>query len=339
MDVANDSGYAFRKTYANGKKIIFSSLAGEVQESAFDLLSANNQHTITVDGYGSWSFGDTAQSQSSLATHSQDHDWIFSSQYLAGLLLAISKCISPNTYDVGVRLTTGLPYVDFNRGKEFRNGFKHFLLGDYYITRNDVRQRVEITSVLQVPQAFGPVFYHILDDRGELKKLHTDRDVIQIGSVNVGGNTVEVGTIILDLETMELNPIEKHTFSRDIGIFTLLPIFRQQMNELFPGEFFNDFELLDVLKSGCAYRYDEKHEIDLSLVKEHLRRSIEDFLSNVYGNEGIRRLYAILSTGGGANLLDLSNNHTNIWQSDNPTWDTCLGYAKLRKLVDRNRQQ
>lgn len=337
MDVSNDSGFGYRKTYANGKKVIFSSLAGEVQESEFSLFSENGQYSITVENHGSWSFGNTAESQSSLAGHSQSYDWIFSNQYLAGLLLGISKCISPNTREIGVRLTTGLPYRDFQRGREFRNQLKHSLLGNHIIYRNGNKQSVEILSVLQVPQAFGPIFNHILDDKGELISNIADRDYIRIGSINIGSNTVEVGTIDIDLQNMRLDVVEVGTRSRAIGVFTILPVTRKHIQEKFAGEYFSDFELLEILKAGRVERYNQSYEIDLSPVKEHLSRSILDFLSNTYRDEEKGRLYSIVNTGGGAHLVDLSNYHPNVWQSDGPQWDTVMGYSKLRKLVDRSK--
>jgi len=335
LDASNDSGFGFRKTFANNKKVIFSSLAGEIQESAFNLFSKNSQYSITVGGHGSWSFGNTAETQSSLATHSQSYDWIFSSQYLAGLLLGLSKCISPNTREIGVRLTTGLPYRDFNRGKQFREQFKHSLLGNYTVYRNDVKQSIEILSVLQVPQAFGPIFNHILDDKGQLKEDIAERDNLRIGSVNVGSNTVEIGTIDVDLRNMRLDVVEIGTRSRAIGVFTILPVLRKFIQEKFLGEYFSDYELLEILQSGKIERYNQSYPVDLSIVKEHLNRSILDFLSNTYRDEEKGKLYSIINTGGGAHLINLSEYHPNVWQTSEPQWDCCVGYMKLRKLLDR----
>ena len=335
MDVANDSGFCDRKTYANNRQVIFSSLAGELQESDFNLFSTNSAFSITVEGHGSWSFGETAESQSSLVGHTQSHDWVLSSQYLAGLLLGISRCISPQTRDIAVRLTTGLPYRDFQRGKEFRNQFKHSLLGNYHIARDGVKQTIDITSVLQIPQAFGPPFFHLLTDKGELRTDLADRETIRVGSVNVGGNTVEVGTIDVDLVNMRLDVVKVGTHSRSIGVFTLLPILREMLQQEFKGAYFTDYELLRVLKTGKAQAYDKSISVDISPIKMHLYRQVVDnLLSKVYSDELKHQLYAIISTGGGANLLDLSKYH-NIWQSDDPVWDTCFGYSKARKLKDR----
>jgi hypothetical protein len=341
LDVANDSGFGYRKTFANSKQVIFSSLAGELQESEFNLFSANSQYSISVEGHGSWSFGHTAESQSSLVGHSQGYDWIFSSQYLAGLLLGISKCISPKTHDIAVRLTTGLPYRDFDRGKDFREQFKHSLLGNYRIERNGIKQSIVITSVLQTPQAYGPIFYHLFNDKGEFIDPATDREIIRIGSLNTGSNTVEIGTVDVDLAAMRdgrivLSPVKYLTQSKADGVFTTLPILREFVKVYFPGEFFKDFELLEILKTGQILRYEKNIPIDLSPIKSHLYRNIVDnFLTNVYKDETLGQFYSIVNTGGGAHLLDLNEYHPNVWQSNSPTWDTVLGYSKLRKIIDR----
>jgi len=335
MDVSNDFGFGFCKTYANQKMVKFSSLAGEIQESEFDLVSANSQYSISVAGHGSWSFGQTAKNQSSLASHSQSHEWVFSDQYLAGMLLGISKCISPATREVTVRLTTGLPYRDFARGKEFRERFKNSLLGSHSIIRNDVKQTISITSVLQAPQAFGPIFYHILDNDGKLKESLADRPNIRIGSVNTGSNTVEIGTIDVDLKNARLDMVEVGTRSRAIGIFTLLPILRKLIQDKFPGEYFDDYELLEIIETERIERYNQSYLVDLSTVKEHLNRSIIDFLGNTYRDEERGRLYSLINTGGGAGILDLQKYHPNVWLSSEPQWDTCFGYGRLRKLLDR----
>jgi len=337
MDISNDSGFGFRKTMGNGKQIKFSSLVGDIQKGDFALAGtlSKQPRTIEVDGLGGFAFGSTAQTQSALPSHAQDSEWVLSDQYLAGVLLGISSCMAASTHNVAVRLTTGLPYKDFSR---YSQALKDRLLGSYRVRRNGQdSQLISIEKVLRIPQGFGPIFYHLLDEKGLVRKV-APIDNIRIGCCNIGSNTVEIATIDVDLSDPNcpgLDMVKIGTDSRAIGTFTMLPLLRDLLAEQYPGQHFDDFELLEILETGLAWRYGNIQEIDLGPIKAKFQEMIIDTLSNVYKDTEKGRLFSIVATGGGAHLVDLSSWHQNIWLSNDPQWDTAAGYAKARKLQDR----
>lgn len=345
MNANIDFGFGYLKAQANNKEIIFPSVYGEYQHSDFGLLAGKNGYDIQTKD-GSWLFGESALLQSALASRRQDSDWIFYPQYLAGMLVAISECISRNTDEVVVDLATGLPYADYSRGQSYLDRFRKCLKGEHEIRRTFGKQTINIRSVLIVPQNFGPILRHLFDESGQLHRPVTEDESIFLGCINIGSHTVELGTCEVTLgKSIKINPVEAQSLSEKKGVYSLLPAIRPLLKEQFAGETFSYDRVLKALETGKINIYNQKYPI------RNISQPIGQFNERILGLATqnwsdqmpipLNSLFTLILTGGGANLtasyLKEIDYHPNIVVSSRPQWDTVKGYERLKKLLDKRK--
>lgn len=335
MDTFHDGGFAWTQLIANGNWVILPSVGGDISRSKFNLLSQQNGLDITI-GEESWMFGETALAQSAIITRLQSDDWVFSKMYLAALLVGISETISHNTRHIDVELWTGLPYSNHQNIK-FKEKFRNHLLGSHEISRQDYpKQTINIESVSVVPQNFGPIFYHIFNEKGQRKQF--DREEFLIASVNIGGHTVELATAKLNLKTLKLEVIHNQCRSEPGGMFSILNPLRQVLNNQFPNEVWKDYELFKILKSDIVTL--NNIDYDVSSITKPIRKRYQDrilgLISTLYSNQApypLSRINFLISTGGGAHVVApaMLEMRSDLLVSESPQWDTVAGYERLSK--------
>lgn len=346
MNASIDLGFGYLKAKANKKEVIFPSVYGEYQHSDFGLLAGRNGYDIQTKD-GSWLFGESALLQSALVSRRQDSDWIFYPQYLALMLVAISECISRNTDEVVVDLATGLPYADYSRGKSFLEKFRKCLRGQHEIRRTFGKQTINIREqILIVPQNYGPILRHLLNEKGELRRPETEDKAVFLGSINIGSHTVELGTCEVTLgQSIRINPVEVQSLSEKKGIYSLLPAIRPLLKEQFAGETFSYDRVLKALETGYISLYNKKYTIN------NIDQPVGQFNERILGLATqnwsdqmpvpLNSLFALIITGGGANLtasyLRDIGYHPNLVVSERPQWDTVKGYERLKKLLDKRK--
>lgn len=337
MNIYADVGFGFGKFLANNQEIIIPSISGVLSDSDFNIFASDSK-SIEIEGLGAWTFSGNAL----LADHRRDYKWIFSPEYKAELLLGISRSISPNTHTLTTRVVTGLPNRDFERGKEFRAKFKNSLIGEYRITRNNRRQYIVISDVAVTSQMYAPIFYHLINNKSQFIRPETDMDSVIFGSVNVGSNTVEVGTIeisnlnsvIPNLDTLGQNASEPR------GVFTLLPVLKSYLEEKFQGERFDDYEALEILQAGRVKLYNSVYSVDMNDLKSLYSENILKLCINTWGDRA-SRLFALILTGGGAHIIKpyFEAYHGNVVVSESSQWDIVRGYERLDKLISKRGKQ
>ncbi len=92
MIFAIDIGYSHTKGASDGRRTLFPSVWGEVQQSHLDLdLATRNGYMQVETGDGTWFVGDAAIEQSGLQSRRQDRNWIATPEYRALVLAAITE--------------------------------------------------------------------------------------------------------------------------------------------------------------------------------------------------------------------------------------------------------
>lgn len=314
MIISWDAGYAYAKMLGpHNEQVIFPSVLGEIPPSQSDLFSSND-FQITLNG-NSWLLGDSALRQSLLVDDQQSRDWVLSAQWRAMLLAGISQVTKASKVDVEV--VTGLPFGDY---KQYKDGLKDSLLGSHKIKRESRNtQVINITGVKILTQNFAPIFTH-------LPTLNIDAAV---GVLNIGSKTVELATVQLNKGG---RPEAIRTQCKTVakGTRTVFPLARALLDHEFPGVYYNDYEIDNLMQSprdGLLTNY-------LSQLQGEISRNWADNM--VYP---FNKLTHFIVTGGGASLVGVELRKWLEREKVGPEillggqWDICLGYSAARKVM------
>ena len=322
MITAIDVGYSHTKAATDGRRAMFPSVLGEVQQSHLDLDLAERNGYIQIEtDNGAWFVGDAALEQSGLKTRRQDRGWIETPEYQALLLTAITELTGAK--GITVELVTGLPVAYFAD----RGILKETLLGAHTIKRagRKYSQRVEIGDVVILPQGLAAVLAEALNEKGVIRPGPVAEGLA--GLIDVGGHTVNVATF------KELREIARQTASIDAGMWGPLAEIGKRVNAAYPGQELRGHEIAEAVKRGTIRHYGEERDIS-GIAQDVLRpfaRQILAEASQVWG--AAARLDVLLVAGGGAEIvgpaLVAEYPHARIVQ--NPQWANVEGYLRFAR--------
>ena len=336
-----DPGFGFMKAIHqhNNQKVKFANIIGNYRNDGSLTGNADNL-SISVEGVGAYNFGNTAVLQSSGGgSRSQSNNRIFTPEYLAGMLLAISEGYSKNTDRIEVDIITGLPGVDYNqyvaKDKAYQTDFKKFITGQYQIERPGYKQQITINSIMCTNQGWGAIYCHLIDKSGNWIKPDIEIDTLQIGNVNIGFNTIENGTVeVQGILNGSLRFVEARgkSKSKASGVHTIIDALIADLYTKF-GIVYDTEKALSILETGKVLIDGELVEYQLpDDIKNGFGKSCLDLASQVWSDAEIHDLYRIVLTGGGANIVQGSFAHIpQLLVSDDPQWDTVKGYGLLIK--------
>ncbi len=334
-----DLGFGYIQAIVNGQEIKFPNIVGNYRIGSGGGIDDSSNLSIKVNGLGEWNFGETAIFQSSGGgSRPQSNQRIFSTDYLGAMLLAISEGYSSQTRDVSVDVFTGLPGTEYNQYASdisFKNKFKNHIQGTYHIERPGYRQKITIKSILCTHQAWGAIWRHLIDDKGNPVKPDVEADSVLIGNINVGYQTVEIGTVNVSgiqnggLRVRTASGIE---LSEPDGVHRLIFELRQNLTDVFNMPFGSE-RAIEVLENGGLILDGQWQKYKLpNDIRNDFNSIIFNHMSSVYSDTDLAGLYRLINSGGGANIT--KNRFAYIPQilvSERPQWDTCIGYSHLAK--------
>lgn len=323
MIFAGDIGYSHTKGATDGKRTIFPSVVGEVQQAHLDLKLSQRDGYIQIETEeGSWLVGEAALEQSGLKSGRQDRKWIETPEYLALLLAAITELTS-STGGYTIRLITGLPIDYFADKKQLIKRLK----GTHLIKRSPRRrsQKVEISEVVVLPQGLAAVLSEALDKRGKIRPGPMAEGVV--GLIDVGGHTVNLATF------KELREIARQTVSVNTGLWEPLTDIGKRINAAFPGQELQGHEIVEAVIAGKIHHFGKERDIS-GIAEDVLRpfaRSILSQASQIWGSTA--RLDVLLIAGGGAEVVGpaLMAEYSHAQVVSNPQWANVDGYLKFGK--------
>lgn len=322
MIAAVDVGYSHTKAATDGRRAMFPSVLGEVQQAHLDLDLAERNGYIQIEtDAGAWFVGDAALEQSGLKTRRQDRGWIETPEYKALLLTAITE-LSQAT-GITVELITGLPVAYFAD----RGVLQERLAGVHSVKRAGRRrgQRIEIADIVILPQGLAAVLSEALDSNGKIRPGPVSEGMV--GLVDIGGHTVSVATF------SELKEIARQTASIDAGLWGPLTEIGKRVNAAYPGQELRGHEVVEAIRRGSIRHYGEDRDISgiaQDVLKPFARQILAE-ASQVWGNAA--RLDALLVAGGGAEIVGaaLVAEYPHAKVVENPQWANVEGYLRFAR--------
>jgi plasmid segregation protein ParM len=320
MIFAIDIGYSHTKGASDGRRTLFPSVWGEVQQSHLDLdLATRNGYLQIETGDGTWFVGDAAIEQSGLQSRRQDRNWILTPEYRALVLAAITELT--NASGIALRMVTGLPVGYFgDRARVIEQ-----LKGIHQVRRAGRRhaQRIDISDVVVLPQGLAAVLSEALDDHGKVKPGPVAEGTV--GLIDIGGHTVNVATFT------ELREVARQTASIDAGMWGPIVEIGKRINNAFPGQELRGHDVVEAVKRGTIRHYGEERDIS-GIARDVLKpfaRKIVDEASQVWGSAA--RLDVLLIAGGGAEVVGatLEAEYPHARVVGNPQWANAEGYLKF----------
>lgn len=346
MNISIDFGFGYLKALSDsGKRVIFPSIAGELQSGGFDNTLSDNQLGIITDD-GAWLFGDSAKEQSVFASHQQDKNWFTSMRYKAGVLLAITELTKASRVDVELMLS--LPFEDFVES-EVGPKIMTNLVGAHTVKRlgRDSHQQINITFPVRFPlfpQNLASLYVHLVDENGHFCLPDTLRDAIFIGTCNIGSETIELSTVKVYLTEDSFKPIGQRNQSNTEsgGVYSLVSVIRQIIKEKYPRKQLKDHDIFNIIRTDTL-EYGSS-DIDIS---DLIAKPVKNFatakynLCTGYWGDGrphpVTDLYMFILSGGGSDIVksefDRWNGLTQVMVSDEPQWDVVEGMRRLRKML------
>lgn len=324
MLMAIDVGYSHTKGATDGRRRMFPSVVGEVQEAHVDLNLANRDDYIQIEvGGTTWFVGEAAIEQSGLLTRRQDRNWIETPEYLALALSAITE-LSQAT-NITVELVTGLPVSYYSdRGKLTQR-----LQTVHFVRRAGRRtaQRIEITKVIVLPQGLAAVLSEALDERGKIRPGPISEGMV--GLLDIGGHTVNIATF------KELKEIARLTASLPIGMWEPLNEIGRRINAACPGLELRGHSIVEAVKAGKVHYYGQPVDIS-GIVQSVLKPFVRQILGEASGVWGTAaQLDAILIAGGGAEVIGaaIAAEYPHARVLSNPQWANVEGYLRFGRRV------
>lgn len=188
-----DIGFGFTKA-TNGKQdLIFKSVLGESTDIQFrEQMLANgvadeDYLQVEIDGK-SYFVGELAERQSNVRFFTLDQAQFIGKFAKALALTATARLVKGF---VPVSLVTGLPIGSYQQHKD---ELAKLLLGEHKVTLVDAsgkreEKSINISKVRVIPQPFGSLFNHMLNDQGDLADKRLVRE--KIGIIDVGFRTAD----------------------------------------------------------------------------------------------------------------------------------------------------
>ncbi len=186
-----DIGFGFTKATNGREHLMFKSLIGEAEEiqflSDFAMAPLTESLHVTIDGK-EYFVGDYAEKQSNVRHYTLDQDKLIT-DFLKILSLTITGLFS-ETF-VPINVVSGLPVVYF---REYKEKFSKILLGSHEIVYrkpdgSEAVRRININKIRMIPQPFGSLLNHILNERGKMMEKDLARQ--KVGVVDIGFNTTD----------------------------------------------------------------------------------------------------------------------------------------------------
>ncbi len=324
MIASIDLGYSHVKAAADGRRVIFPSVWGEVQTSHmadYGLENGAGYIGITTDD-GSWFVGNAALEQSSMHSRRQDQGWVRTPEYRALAMAALSELTAGS--GVAIQMVTGLPVAYMSDRDEVKAQFKQ----SHSIKREGRRaQRFDITDIEVLPQGLAAILSEALDDNGNIPPGPLAEGLV--GLLDIGGHTVNVATF------KALREIVPQTASIDGGLWTPLVEIGKRINTAYPGQELRDHDVASAVISGSIRHYGK--ECDVSNIAGDVlglfARRIVDDASQTWGSAA--KLDVLLVAGGGAEVVGpvLKAEYPHAEVVSDPQWANAVGYLKFGRRL------
>lgn len=320
MIISVDVGYSHTKAATDGRRAIFPSVWGEVQQShmtGYGLENGAGYIQVETED-GAWFIGDAALEQSSMQSRRQDRGWIKTPEYRALILAAMSELTTGS--GIAVRMVTGLPVSYMSDRDEVKTQFK----GTHSIRCEGRRaQRFDITDIEVLPQGLAAILSEALDDNGNIPPGPLSEGLV--GLLDIGGHTINVATF------KELREIVPKTTSIDGGLWTPMAEIGKQINAAFPGQELRGHDVVSAVVSGTIRHYGEERDVSgiaQDILGPFARRIVDD-ASQVWGSAA--QLDVLLISGGGAEVVGpaLQAEYPHARVVSDPQWANTVGYLKF----------
>ena len=331
MTVGLDVGYGVTKL-VNGQTITFPSVAGYARELKFqqDEISAKYPGDQGADDEGRWFVGDLALSQLSPAsllrlrgrTSAEVDGNAFRLRMMKTALGKLMSGLCDGSV-IHIDLATGLP-VDHMPDSHL---LKQALLGQHHILTDQADFIANIRSVMVMPQPYGTIYRHLLNDDGTLNEYYT---VARTGVIDVGTYTTDI-TLDDDGEY-----IDERSGSVEAGVHVVQEVVAAEYERRYRAK--PSLRVIDeIIRRGFA-RIQGQPETFAETVtegKQRLFAAVQTLLNARW--QLAEDVDAIYVTGGGAALIyeQLHQMYGHAILSENAPTANAEGYLRYARYTEQ----
>jgi plasmid segregation protein ParM len=295
--VGIDIGFGFTKAFNGRETLVFKSIFGEAADIQYreQLLGSPraDEHLHVELGGTGYFVGELAERQSNTRSFTLDQDQFISTFARVMAVTALSRMAQKGE---PVRVVTGLPISYYRRHREtiakVLSGKHDLATVDHSGTRSEMS--ITISHVRAIPQPFGTLFDHMLNDLAEVSGKRFVQE--KVGIIDVGFRTCDC--TIADRTRYS----ERGSQTTELGIAKAYAAIAAHLKDL-TGVSVELYRLYDaVAKGGIKVRgqsIDLKPLVDEALGK--LATSIASEVDRLWADDW--DIDVILITGGGGAVL------------------------------------
>lgn len=318
-----DIGFGDTKAAVKGAEkiqtLVFPSVLGQAQALSNFTVQLNGharRKATRLEYEGSaYYVGDEAISYSRTLAGRQDRGRIGSVEERVLALATLAKLGVAEAY-----IVTGLPVLWFeDRAKLIRS-----LKGTHTFMWGKIKKTIIIHKVIVIPQPFGGLYAHILDDNG--RAAVDEKEIMRTyACLDVGWNTTDLSAI------KNLQPVEQWLGGSRVGVRNVIGIVGDEISRLY-GLSLSPHEVDRAIGEGSIEIFGEYHDISpiIQSATTALAQEVVSTATGLWGNG--ERMSKILIFGGGAARLgspikDAFPHNAMIVSS--PALANAVGFCKL----------
>lgn len=315
-----DVGFGFTKAASQERDFIFPSVIGEARPIRYEsgLKNENSINRLVLELEGTRYFlGDLASQQSDFLRSTLSKERLVSKESRIFFLAALGL-INPEEMGI-INLVTGLPVDEY---VEYRDGIMELLKGPHSFKINGESKILKVEKVRVIPQPFGTIFHHLLNEAGEME--NQEYGEVQLGILDIGFRTSDFCV------AHRLEFIDRLSSTSTTALKNAHDFVGRRLNEQF-GINRSPYQLDQIMNSKKLAYKGQDYDIS-SLVEEAYALTAEKILSemNSRWTDQWEMNQILITGGGGATLFEyLKGRIKNCQLAQQSQFSNVKGYLRV----------
>lgn len=319
-NVGIDVGFGFTKFASDECELLFPSIIGEARAIRYEsgLKDSETLENLVLELDGEQYFlGELANQQSDFLLSTLSKERLASKESKILFLAALGIL---NREEMGIiNLITGLPVDEY---VEYREELQNLLKGPHSFKINGESKIIKVERIRVIPQPFGTIFHHLLNEKGEIE--NSEYGQIHLGIIDIGFRTSDFCV------SNNLEFIDRLSSTSTIALKSAHDYVGRGLNERF-GVNRSPYQLDSIMRRRSIIYNGQEQDIT-DLVETAYRITTDKIISelNSRWTEKWEMNKIIIAGGGGKTLFNyIKERVKNCTLADSSQFSNVKGYLKI----------
>lgn len=315
-----DVGFGFTKLTGDGEEHIFPSIIGEARPIRFEsgLKTSKALENLVLELEGERYFlGELANQQSNFLLSTLSKERLVSKESKILFLAALGILLKE---EMGImNLVTGLPVDEY---VEYKESLQQLMKGPHSFKINEESKIIKIERIRVIPQPFGAIFHHLLNEKGEIENEEYGK--MNLGIIDIGFRTSDFCV------SNQLEFIDRLSSTSTIALKNAHDFVGLGLNERY-GINRSPYQLDSIMRKQSII-YNGREEDISELVETAYRITADKIVSEINSRwtDKWEMNQILISGGGGETLFDyIQERVKNCRLAENSQFSNVKGYLKI----------